>query len=91
MKNINFFELFDGNVGKVLSEDDFNKKFGEFYSGEYVSDIERFDFSNCEIVLNKSDGYRGFGCYEGIVIKNEKSYYIDIVSEGIVCELELVN
>ena len=43
------------------------------------------------IVLNKSDGYRGIGCYEGIVIKNEKSYYIDIVSEGIVCELELVN
>jgi hypothetical protein len=82
------FELINGEVGIVLSENEFNKKFGNVYCGNIVSDIKDFDFSNCEMFLCESEGYRGFGCYEGIVIKDEKSYYLDIVNDGIVCELE---
>lgn len=91
MKKYNVYELFDGEVGNVMNENEFNKKFGKFNGGEDICDIESFDFENSEIYLCKVDGYRGEGCYDGIVVKDGKSYFLDIVSEGVVCELEFFN
>lgn len=96
-----FVEIENENVScKIVNEDEFEELVKDYlfeydsYKNGYNERwfyIDEFDFSNCEVVLNRKDGYRGFGCYEGIVIKNEKCYYIDIIDEGIVSELELVN
>jgi hypothetical protein len=82
-------DLFEGKVGNVMDENDFESKYGvsdEFdFEGDVICDINEFDFDNCEYIdLNKSDGYRGVGCYEGIVKKNNKLYYLDIINDGVV-------
>ena len=81
--------LFEGKVGNVMDENDFESKYGvsdEFdFEGDVICDIDEFDFSDCEYIdLNKSDGYRGVGCYEGIVKKNNELYYLDIINDGVV-------
>jgi len=50
-------------------------------------EIGEFDFSGCEVMLVKSEGYRGVGCYDGLVVKDGVNYYIDIVSEGVVFKI----
>ena len=86
--NYNIIELFEGNVGNVLKSKEFDNMFGNIICGDEVELVEYFDFSNGELFLNKSNGYRGYGCYEVVFVKNNKKYYIDIINEGVVCELE---
>lgn len=86
--NYSIIELFDGNVGNVLKSREFNNMFGDFVCGNEIELVEYFDFSGGELFLNKSNGYRGYGCYEGVFVKDNKKYYVDIVNEGIVCDVE---
>jgi len=86
--NYNIIEMFEGSVGNVLENSEFDNMFGDFYSGDEVELVEYFDFSSGELFLNKSNGYRGEGCYEGIFVRDGKKYYIDIINEGVVCEIE---
>lgn len=80
MNKLNVMDLFSGNVEGC----EFINEFDLELDDEEGVEIEEFDFSGCEIKLVKSDGYRGVGCYEGLVVKNGVSYYIDIVNEGVV-------
>ena len=50
-----------------------NYKIGEVY------EIEEFEFDGV-VKLVRGDGYRGNGCYEGVMMKEGKYYYIDVVN-----------
>ena len=69
------FELIDVRVienivyGKV--------EFGEAYN------IEEFDFDGAVVKMVKDDGYRGVGCYEGMIEKNGQLYIIDVLESVI--------
>lgn len=56
-----------------------NYEFGEVY------DIVEFEFDGV-VKMVRSDGYRGNGCYEGVMLKDGKYYYIDVCN----CEVEEV-
>lgn len=84
---MNVIDLFDGNVGIVMSKSKFNNKFGEFESGEEIEMIEYFNFDDGELFLSKGNGYRGVGCYEGVFVKGNEKYYVDVINEGVVCKL----
>ena len=90
MKNYSCLELFDGVVGNVMSDDEFDEKYGIFeidFGVDVVCEVSEFDFDGVEYIdLSRGDGYRGEGCYEGIVKKNNKLYYFDIMSDGVVYE-----
>jgi len=88
MIKLNVLDLFNGNVEgcKFINEDYLNEVLVGKFEMNGVS-IEKFDFSDCEIMLVESDGYRGVGCYEGLVVKNNISYYIDIVNDGVVFKI----
>lgn len=83
MKKLNVLDLFNGDVEGCEFINEFDL---ELDSSEGI-DIEDFDFSGCEIKLVKSDGYRGLGCYDGLVVKDGVSYYIDIVNEGVLFKI----
>jgi len=89
MKNINVIDLFENKFNfelvdvSVINEIMENYEFGEVYS------IDEFDFEGCDVKLVKGESYRGVGCYEGLVEKNGKKYFIDVMNgeiENIVFE-----
>ena len=93
MIKLNVVDLFDGNVEgcKFINEDYLSNildmGFDLVFDGMEGVEIEEFDFSGCEVMLVKSEGYRGVGCYDGLVVKDGENYYIDIVSEGVVFKI----
>lgn len=89
-----FLNLFNGKVGKVVEEEIvwnecevvWNGK--KYDVGDCVGDIEELNLDECEeVILNKSDGYRGNGCYEGIVTKDGKLFVLDIINDFLYYEL----
>ena len=99
----NFYNLVDGKIGKVVDGIDFdeNSKFiceGVEYklveNKEVVFDIDDLiDVIDVDkdLVLMRSDGYRGVCCYEGIVKRNDgKLFWIDIVSDWVGYEIEVI-
>ena len=93
MIKLNVGDLFNGNVEgcEFINEEYVNNildmEFDLVYDGMEGVEIKDFDFSGCEVMLVKSEGYRGEGCYDGLVVKDGVSYYIDIVSEGVVFKI----
>lgn len=95
--------LLNGEVGKVVKEgEEWNGK-DEFFCGEdewvvvegkkmFVGDvvdgIDEFEFDEKDLVLFLGDGYRGECCYNGVVKKDGKWFWLDIMNEYVVCELE---
>ena len=69
----NFQLINSSDIDEIMGGDDFERE--EFYK------IEQFDFSNCEVKLVKKESGE---CYEGLVIKDSSTYYIDIENEEIV-------
>lgn len=90
MTKVTAADLFNGKIGNVMTETEFEMKYGffEIDDGEdAVCTIEEFDFDGCDVIdLNKGEGYRGEGCYEAIVRKNGKMYFVSVVSEGCLYE-----
>jgi len=93
-----FDDLLDGKIGKVVDEGnrgDFDCGDDEWvvvegkklYVGKEVCDIDEFDFNGGEVVLFKGDGYRGVCCYNGVVKKDGKWYWLDIMNDYMVYEL----
>lgn len=82
MKNVKVIELFDNVFNfELMNEEVLNELMGkEDYEFEESFNIEEFDFEGCEIKLVKSVGYRGEGCYEGLVFKDNVKYYVDVVN-----------
>lgn len=72
--NVNDFELIDVTVMNEMIND---------YRFENVVNVEGFDFDNSNVKMVKSDGYRGNGCYEGLIEKDGKLFYIDVMNDEI--------
>ena len=53
------------------------------FESDEVENIEDFDFSEGVLSLEESDGYRGRGCYYGVVENSDRVYLIDVM-EGVV-------
>jgi hypothetical protein len=78
-------DLFNGEVEGCK----FIEEFDVDLDGEGGVDINDFDFSGCEVMLVKSEGYRGVGCYEGMVVKEGVRYYMDIVGDGEIFKIKI--
>ena len=82
MLNLNAIDLFDNVcnfeligesvINELMSVGDYN--FEECYF------IEEFDFEGCDVKLVRGVGYRGEGCYEGLIYKNGVKYYVDVMN-----------
>jgi hypothetical protein len=93
-------KLINGLIGKVIYEGDEDDEisWGEegnvyydgkkLYVGKELCGIDEFVFDEKDLVLIRSEGYRGECCYEGMVKKDDKWYWLDIVSEYMVYEME---
>lgn len=93
-----FRDLVDGNIGRIVIEGE-DKEFDggdedwvvvegkKLYVGDVVDDIDGFEFEEKDLILFKGDGYRGVCCYSGVVKKEDKWYWLDIMNDYVVYEL----
>jgi len=95
------YDLFDGKApgAKVVNYDDWDEdkdaivlKGQEYETGKEVGDIDTFlDKHGTEgLVLFKTDGYRGSGCYSGYMKVGGKEYTLDIINDYVVYEIHPV-
>lgn len=55
--------------------------------GDVVGECEEFECEVSELLFVRSDGYRGECCYDGYVVRGDKLYWMDLVGDGVVCEM----
>lgn len=82
-----FYKLFGGEIGEVRDYDDWDEERDmisidgvDYQLGEEVGDIDTFlNLVGTEgLVLFRTDGYRGLGCYSGYIKHGEDEYTLDI-------------
>jgi len=95
-----FNKLVNGLIGRVIEEGVEEDGFfvGEddgvvvegrmMFVGECVGGIDEFEFDEEKLVLFRGDGYRGVECYNGVVEKDGKWFWLDVVNDYLVYELE---
>ena len=81
MIKYNCVDLFNNKMGVELI--DIEKYMNNDFESDEVENIEDFDFSDGVLSLEESDGYRGRGCYYGVVENSDRVYLIDVM-EGVV-------
>jgi hypothetical protein len=101
MNNMNlFWKIWDGEVGVVVEGDDWNEERkcicidGVDYKlvddGEDIDEwMLRNEVDLDKLMLFRSEGYRGVGCYNGYYKLNDGSEWsFDFVSDGVVYRIE---
>lgn len=91
-----FWSLFKGEVGTVVDGDDWDEENecividgNEYELGEQISDVDSFIEANGteNLVLFRSDAYRGVGCYSGYMKIGDNEYSLDIMNDYVVSEI----
>ena len=97
----NLFEGTIGNIIEIVNDQLHSSVFGnvtvfdgEFYNNgqllimdDGVCEIEQFEFTEDKLWLLYEDGYRGDGCYYGVMEKDDQLFLFDIVSDCMVYKL----
>ena len=95
----NIWKLLGGKLGKVVEikeGSDWNEesccniiKGKEYEVGECVGEIDEFLVGKDldELVLLRSDGYRGVLCYSGYMEVGGKMYVLDVINDYVVYEV----
>ena len=71
----------DESVFKVIEDVDLNSVEVDYDSEKRIEDLDLSDIK-CGVLV-RSDGYRGFVCYEGVVMVDGEYWLCDFVSEGV--------